>query len=184
MAVLATLLRLVAPATFGVPCVFTQTPTELLDQADHLADSFDLSKAQPLYIQAEAVSRVAGDSKDELRAKLGQLRYRVQLGYYTVTREELRRILSTALVENDLHLKIRALEVLGSIDLNQDVRSASLDWTQLLSAAQTVNDANWINRAKGFLGIVSGLNGDIGARAAACSKHWQLRRKLATSQAS
>jgi hypothetical protein len=70
-----------------------QNPTELLEQADHLADSFNLSKAQPLYRQAEAGFGQVGDATGELRAKLGQLRYRVQLGHYTATRAELQRIL-------------------------------------------------------------------------------------------
>jgi CHAT domain-containing protein len=66
------------------------------------------------------------------------------------------------MVSSDPHLKIRVLEILGNIDLNQNVRAALDDWKNVLMAAQSVGDARWINRANGYLGIVSGLNGDIG----------------------
>jgi hypothetical protein len=147
---------------FVAVCACAQSPKELLERADHLADSFNLAKAQALYQQAETSFHLAGDLPNELCAKLGQLRYRVQLGYYSSTRADLQRILATPMVDNDAHLRIRALEILGNIDLNQNIPAAQNDWTNLIAAAQSIGDARWINRANGYLGIVSGLNGDIG----------------------
>jgi hypothetical protein len=144
-------------------CARAQTPSELLDQADSLAESFNLTKAQPLYHQAETAARLAGDVPEELRAKLGQIRFRVQQGSYKATREELREILVTPLVLNDSHLKIRVLEILGNIDLNQNTSAALNDWTEMLATAKSLADTKWINRANGYLGIVSGLHGDIGS---------------------
>jgi hypothetical protein len=155
-------LRVAAALLFVAVCACAQNPKELLDRADGLADSFNLAKAQTLYKEAEAGFHLAGDLPNELCAKLGQLRYTVQLGYYMATREDLQRILATSMVDNDPHLKIRALEILGNIDLNQNIPAAQNDWTNLLAAAQSIGDARWINRANGYLGIVSGLNGDIG----------------------
>ncbi|HEX4771284.1 MAG TPA: hypothetical protein VH351_10655 [Bryobacteraceae bacterium] len=120
-------------------------------------------KHNRFYRQAETASRIAGDAHDELRAKLGQIRYRVQQGSYTATREELRQILVTPLVLNDSHLKIRVLEILGNIDLNPNSSAALNDWTEMLATAKNIGDAKWINRANGYLGIVAGINGDIGS---------------------
>lgn len=108
-------------------CACAQTPTALLEKADHLADSFNLVKAQPLYREAETGFHLAGDADNELRARLGQLRYRVQLGRYTESRVELQRILAIPMVESDPDLKIRALEILGNIDMNQNLRAALND---------------------------------------------------------
>jgi hypothetical protein len=156
---------LAASSLLASVCMGAQTPSEILDKADHLADSFSLAKAQPLYRQAEAASHASVNEYDELRAKLGQLRYRVQQGSYTATRDELRKILVTPVVANDPRLKIHALEILGVIDLNQNTSAALNDWTELLTTAKTIGDAKWINRANGNLGIVAGLNGDIGGAA-------------------
>jgi hypothetical protein len=147
---------------FSSPFARAQTPSELLDHADRLAESFNLAKAQPLYRQAEASSRVAGEASNELRSKLGQIRYRVQQGSYSTSRRELRQMLVTPLVVDNPHLKIRVLEILGNIDLNQNTSAALNDWTEILVSAKSVGDAKWINRANGYLGVVSGLDGDIG----------------------
>src|SRR5947209_15693558 len=75
-----------APLLSLVLCISAQSPTALLEEADRLSDTFNLTKAQPLYRQAESAFRRAGDLRNELRAKIGQLRYRVQLGHYKIGR--------------------------------------------------------------------------------------------------
>lgn len=72
-----------------------QTGGELLDQADRIAESLSLAKAQPLYRKAEIAANLAGDSANELRAKLGQIRFRVQQGSYTSSRRQLKEFLGT-----------------------------------------------------------------------------------------
>jgi CHAT domain-containing protein len=151
----------------GASCIAAQSPTELLSQADHLAESFNLSKAQPFYGAAEEQFKANGDARNELNARFGLLRYSVQLGSYTASREAIRAILATPLVDGDPQLKIKALDILGTIDLNLNTSSASTDWTTLLATANSVGDAKWANRAKGHLGIVAGLNGDVGGAAKA-----------------
>jgi hypothetical protein len=56
---------------------------------------------------------------------------------------------------------------LGTIDLNLNTSSALNDWTALLATANSIGDAKWANRANGHLGIVAGLNGDVGGAAKA-----------------
>ena len=112
-------------------------------------------KLEPLYRKAEIAANLAGDSANELRAKLGQIRFRVQQGSYTSSRRQLKEFLGTPSVANDPHLKIRTLEILGNIDLNQNTQAAFNDWTEVLSTAKQIGDEKWMNRAAGNLGIVS-----------------------------
>ena len=159
--------KVLTATLLGATCIAAQSPTELLSQADHLAESFNLSKAQPLYRAAEQQFKANGDVSNELNSRFGLLRYSVQLGSYTASREALRAILATPLVDGDPQLKIKALDILGTIDLNLNTSSASNDWTTLLATANSIGDAKWANRANGHLGIVAGLNGDVGGAAKA-----------------
>jgi CHAT domain-containing protein len=70
--------------------------------------------------------------------------------------------LANPVVQRDLHLKIQALSLLGVIDLNIDTPAASSDWKEVLQTATAAGDAKWQNRARGELGLVAGLNGNIG----------------------
>jgi hypothetical protein len=66
-------------------------------------------------------------------------------------------------VQADPQLKILALALLGTIDLNLDTAAAREDWTQLLSVATNAGDPKWQNRANAELGLVAGPGGNIGA---------------------
>ena len=154
---------LIAAALLAATSLTAQSPADLLAQADELAVHGKSSKAQPLYLQAETEFRNAGDSRNEMYAKFGILKYNVQLGSYTASREEVQQILATPLVAGDPHLKIRGLEILGTIDMNENTPAAFNDWTNLLATAKAIGDAKWENRANGYLGIVAGINGDVGS---------------------
>ncbi len=154
---------MIAALILAATSLTAQSPADLLAQADDLAVHGKSSKAQALYLQAETEFRNAGDSRNEMYAKFGILKYNVQLGSYTASREELQQILATPLVAGDPHLKIRGLEILGTIDLNQNTSAALNDWTDLLATAKAIGDAKWENRANGYLGIVAGINGDVGS---------------------
>jgi CHAT domain-containing protein len=157
------IIGLIAAALLTTTSLTAQSPADLLAQADDLAVHGKSSKAQSLYLQAETEFRNAGDSRNEMYAKFGILKYNVQLGSYTASREELEQILATPLVEGDPHLKIRGLEILGTIDMNENTPAAFNDWTNLLTTAKAIGDAKWENRANGYLGIVAGINGDVGS---------------------
>jgi CHAT domain-containing protein len=160
--------KLAAVAFFAASFASAQsTPAELLARADNLAESFDLAQAAPLYQQAEMGFHRVGDSRNELAAKLGTIRYRVQLGNYSASRKETEEILATPLIDTDPHLKIKALQILGTIDMNQDTVAALNDWTNLLAVATKIGDEKWMNRANGYLGIAWGANGDNGRAAKA-----------------
>jgi hypothetical protein len=151
----------------GLTCLYGQTGTDLLVQADHLADQGNWSKARPIYANAEAEFQRLGDRRNELFAKLGRLHGDVQAGSYRTAREEVVRTLAEPSVQNDPQLKIRALALLGNIDLNLNTGAAQEDWIAVLDTATAAGDKKWQNRANGELGLVAGVNGNTGAAAAA-----------------
>lgn len=173
-------MELIAATLFAATCLTAQSAADLLAKADDLAVHGKSSTAQPLYLEAETEFRNAGDSRNEMYAKLGILKYNVQLGSYTASREEVQQILATPVVEGDPHLRIRGLEILGSIDMNQNTLAAFNDWTNLLTTARAIGDAKWENRANGYLGIVAGIDGDIGSAGKAYSRRCQRPKNWAT----
>jgi CHAT domain-containing protein len=150
--------------------VYAADPDALLSQADHLAEIGNSIKARPLYAQAEQEFRSRGDTKKELYAKFGRLHREVESGSYSAISEELERDLANPVVQNDPALKIRALSVKGIIDLNLNTAAALDDFTQIQTLARSIGDRKWENRASGELGIVAGVNGDVGAAAVALLK--------------
>ena len=67
----------------------------------------------------------------------------------------------------DSLLRIRALSLLGNIDLNIDTRAGIEDWQEVLAIATSISDAKWQNRARGELGLLAGVNGDLASAALA-----------------
>jgi hypothetical protein len=150
--------------------IYAADPEALLSQADHLAEIGNSVKARPLYAEAEQEFRSRGDTKKELYAKFGRLHREVESGSYSAISEELERDLANPLVQNDPALKIRALSVKGIIDLNLNTAAALDDFTQIQTLARSIGDRKWENRASGELGIVAGVNGDVGTAAVALLK--------------
>jgi CHAT domain-containing protein len=144
-------------------CVCGQTGSELLAQADRLAEQGNWFRAAPLYTKAEGEFRRASDRRNELFAKFGRLRGETECGSYKAARLQVVGDLADPVVDHDPQLKIRALALLGTIDLNLDTVAAADDWKKLLAVATVAGDAKWQNRAHAQLGMVAGLNGNIGA---------------------
>lgn len=142
-------------------------PRELLTEADSLAESGNWDKARDLYAQAEQEFRAQGDTRGELYAKFGRLHRDVESGSYATVLREIEADLKSPVVESDPALKIRALALKGTIDLNVNTAGAQDDFSQILALARSRGDRKWENRAEGELGIVAGINGDIGRAAVA-----------------
>lgn len=155
--------KIIAAGMMASTCGHAQTPSELLSEADRLADQGNWFRAAPLYAKAEKGFQRAGDRRNELYAKFGRLHGDTEAGLYRATRAQVVLDLTYPLVEGDPQLKIRALALLGTIDLNLDTAAAGDDWRQLLAVATATGDRKWQNRASGYLGLVAGLNGNIGA---------------------
>ena len=145
-------------------------PGALLTEADRLAGLGNWVKAQPLYAQAEREFRSRGDVKQELYAKFGRLHRDIETGSYTTVAEEIEKDLQNPAIAGDPGLHIRGLSLKGFIDLNTDTAAAQDDFSQILSLAKSINDRKWENRAAGELGIVAGVNGDLGTAGMALFK--------------
>lgn len=147
-----------------------QTANDLLAQADRLADQGNWYAAAPLYSKAEAEFGLTGDRASEIQAKLGRLHRDAEAGSYQSVRSQVVQTMADPVAQEKPHLKIKALALLGTIDLNLNTPAAFDDWTKLLAIATETGDQKWQNRAKGQLGLVAGVNGDIGAAAVALSQ--------------
>lgn len=154
-------------AGFAPMCVDAQSPAELMANADQLGDRSDWRNAGPLYAKAEAEFHRTGEARNELYAKLGRLHRDLEDGSYKTVRAEVLRLLANPLTQSDPLLQIRALALLGNIDLNTNTAAAAEDWNKVLAIARKAGDQKWENRAKGELGLVAGVSGDIGSAALA-----------------
>ena len=78
-----------------------QTPSELLSQADRLADKGNGFRAAPLYAKAEREFQGVGDRRNELYAKFGRLRGEAETGSYKAVRSQVMRDLADSVVDRD-----------------------------------------------------------------------------------
>jgi CHAT domain-containing protein len=158
-------LQAIIAATLSALCVYAQSPAELLAQADRLGDRSEWRSAGPLYAKAEAAYRSIGDVRNELYARIGRLHRDLADGSYRTVRAEVVRVLANPLAQSDIPLRIHGLALLGNIDLNTNTAAALVDWNQILALARKSGDQKWENRAEGELGLVAGVNGDMGTAA-------------------
>ena len=151
----------------AVSVVLAQNASDLLAKADAFANQGNWFKAAPLYAEAEAAFRKTGDTRNALYAKFGRLHRDVESGAYRAVHDEVSRDLANPVVTGDSLLRIRALSLLGNIDLNIDTRAGIEDWQEVLAIATSISDAKWQNRARGELGLLAGVNGDLASAALA-----------------
>jgi len=144
-----------------------QSPAELMANADQLGDRSDWRNAAPLYAKAAAEFHRTGDARNELYARLGLLHRDLEDGSYKTVRAEVLRLLANPVAQSDPLLQIRSLSLLGNIDLNTNTAAAAEDWNKVLAIAKKIGDQRWENRARGELGLVAGVSGDIGSAALA-----------------
>ncbi len=174
MAVMGLTLALVVPSRSAD----APDAAELLARADRLGDQGNWFAAAPVYAEAaKAFSRV-GDRRGEIAARFGQLRRAMEAGQYRKAREEAVALLADPVVEQHPDLKLRGLFVLGSIDLNLNTAAALEDWTKARDLAASIGDRRRENRAKGQLGLVAGVSGNLGEAAVAVRSAMQVAREL------
>ena len=155
---------------FGRAQTGSEAAIDLLAEADQLADQSNWYGAGPLYEKAERLFHDAHDTRHELYARIGRLHRDAQSGSYKAVRVEVMKCLADPEVQSDAQLKIRVYALLGNIDLNLNTAAADDDWKQVVAIARASGDAKWENRANGQLGIIAGVNGNIGAAGAALFK--------------
>lgn len=77
--------------------------------------------------------------------------------------QRLAEYLDDPLVRADERLRLRCLVVKGETDTDLDPVLAEQSWREALAIAERLGDQGWANRARGELGLVAFLQGNVNA---------------------
>ncbi len=132
----------------------------LIAEGDKLAWLKNWQAAEPFFEKAEVLFRERGDKRNELYARISRMRGQLPSRGLFETSTYLASVLDDPLTKDDARLRLRCLTVKGDVDLDFDTALAARDWTEVLSIAKRLEDAAWVNRASGELGIISFVQGD------------------------
>jgi CHAT domain-containing protein/tetratricopeptide (TPR) repeat protein len=150
----------IAVTILSISCWGQDTPpTNALAEADRLADLRAWTRAEPFFIQAEKECEQAGDARNALWARLGRIRGELPRRSVAEVSQQLGEILESPLAKSDDRIRLRCLIIKGETDEDYDALLAEQAWREALEIAKRLNDAKWVNRANGELGIVAGLQG-------------------------
>src|SRR5580700_7599458 len=132
----------------------------LIAEGEKLAWLKNWQAAEPFFEKAEVGFRERGDKRNELYARISRMRGQLPSRGLFETSTYLASVLDDPLTRDDARLRLRCLTVKGDVDLDFDTALASRDWAEVLSIAKHLEDAAWVNRANGELGIISFVQGD------------------------
>ena len=154
-------LVLAAVLLFSPAFAQTADPQQLLAEADRLAWLKAWTKAEPLFTKAGRVFAASGDRRNALYAEINALRGRLPRLPVPEVSERLADYLEDPVVLGDDRLRLRALIIKGETDEDLDPSLAERSWNEALALAEKLGEAGWANRARGELGLVAFLLGDI-----------------------
>jgi CHAT domain-containing protein/predicted negative regulator of RcsB-dependent stress response len=138
-------------------------PTKLLAEAERLAWLKAWTRAAPLYAEAEKLFAARGDRRNALYAEVNHLRGRLPQLPVPEVSQRLAEYLDDPLVQGDDRLRLRCLVIKGETDTDLDPMLAEQSWREALAIAERVGDQGWANRARGELGLVAFLQGNVNA---------------------
>jgi tetratricopeptide (TPR) repeat protein len=138
-------------------------PEALLNEADRLAWLRAWPEAEPVFTEAQRLFAARGDDRNALYAEVGALRGRLPRMPVPEASAKLAQYLEMPVVRGDDRLRLRVLTVKGDTDVDLDPALAGVAWREALVIAERLGDAAWANRARGELGLVAFLQGDVGA---------------------
>lgn len=158
-------------AAFLVACLLLAVPSlaqpadpdKLLAEADRLAWMKLWARAEPLFVDAQRLFEARGEQAKALHAKVGSLRAQLPRLPAPGVSRQLEGILDDPLVRQDDRLRLRVLFVKGETDEDLDPTSAQESWQEAQKIAEGLGDAASANRARGELGIVAALLGNVSA---------------------
>ena len=133
----------------------------MLDEADRLAWLNNWVKAGPLYEQAENLFSQAGDTKNALYAKIGNIHASLQSHSLPDLSRYLAAEMENPVIQNDPRLKLRWLVTKAEVDIEIDPPAARHGWEEVHSLAVQLGDKAWEARAQGKLGYLAFFQGDI-----------------------
>src|ERR1700681_2545211 len=132
----------------------------LIAEGDKLSWVKNWQAAEPLFEKAEILFRERADKRNELYAQISRMRGQLPSRGLFETSTYLASVLDDSLTKDDARIRVLCLTVKGDVDLDFDTALAARDWTEVLSIAKRLEDAAWVNRANGELGIISFVQGD------------------------
>lgn len=103
-----------------------------------------------------------GDERNALYARVSYLRSQLPRLPVADVSARLAAYLDHPLVQADDRLRLRCLVIKGETDEDLDPSLAEQSWREAQALAEKLGEAAWANRARGELGLVAFLQGDIG----------------------
>jgi CHAT domain-containing protein/tetratricopeptide (TPR) repeat protein len=137
-------------------------PHDLLKEADRLAWLRAWSKAEPQFTEAHRLFTANGDERNALYAEVSALRSRLPRLPVPEVSAQLTEYLELPIVQCDDRLRLRCLVIKGETDEDLDPMLAGAAWKEALAVAERLGDEAWMNRARGELGLVAFLEGNVG----------------------
>ena len=150
------LLALVASGDSGAP-----GPLKVLADADRLAMLYNWPDASHGYLEAEALLKKSGDTKNALAARLGYIWATADSGVSPDLSREVDTYLEDPAVQKDPRLLLRALVARAVLDRNSNEMTARDTWKRILTLARELDDQDWENRAKAEIGQILYMEGDL-----------------------
>jgi CHAT domain-containing protein len=152
------LAALLAPS---VPAQELQNPDRLLEEAERLAWLKAWARAEPLYAEAARLYAARGDRRNEVFAEINRLRGELPRLPVPVVSQRLAEFLDDPIVQADDRVRLRCLVIKGETDEDLDPTLAEESWREALEIAQRIGEPRWANRARGELGFVAFMMGDL-----------------------
>jgi CHAT domain-containing protein/tetratricopeptide (TPR) repeat protein len=140
-------------------------PQVLLKAADRFYFLSNGPAAAPLYAKAEKLFSERGDARNELHAKVGQLRSEAETMSFVDLSRFLNEQLQNPIVQADKKLRLWCLIAKGYTDIEIDYRASKRDWLEAQDIAKTLGEDQWVTRASGELGLIGFLEGNPGRAA-------------------
>src|ERR1700685_1000672 len=140
-------------------------PQVLLKAADRFYFLNNGPAAAPLYTKAEKLFSERGDAKDQLHAKVGQLRSEAETMSFVDLSRFLNEQLQDPTVQTDKKLRLWCLIAKGYTDIEIDYRASKRDWLEAQEIAKSLGQDQWVTRASGELGLIGFLEENPGRAA-------------------
>ena len=161
----AIIVPMVAIATTHAPAQPRKSEVEgmqLLHRALYLGDLYNWAAAGPYFRKAGKMFVAAGDQRNALYARLGDLRSRAERLNLPETSAQLARELDTnQFLSTDEQLRMFCLIVKGDIDGEMNSDTMRDDWEQVEALAKGLGNRKWQYRALAQLGLVAFYDGNL-----------------------
>ena len=140
-----------------------------LQQADYFADRYHWEKALPLYAEAERRLAESGDVAGAAYCRIARIRASANGQPLDRVYDALNKEISRAPFGNSPPLRLRALFFKADLETEIDpisvrafdAKQRRRDWEEILSLAGQLADSHFESRARGELGLVKLLEGDV-----------------------